>query len=189
MAANKAIIFSAPSGSGKTTIVKHLLSLPLNLRFSISATSRAPRPDEIDGKDYYFVSRETFERKIEENAFVEWEEVYQGSFYGTYKSEVERIWGTGKTVIFDLDVVGGVNVKNKFAEQALAVFIMPPSIEALRQRLVARCTESEEKIDSRIAKAEYELSFTPEFDVILINDVLENTLAEAEEIVKDFLEK
>lgn len=187
MTKNKAIIFSAPSGSGKTTIVKHLLSLPLNLGFSVSATSRPPRPNETDGKDYYFISSEAFRQKIAAGAFVEWEEVYPGSFYGTYKSEVERIWGEGKTVIFDLDVVGGAHVKKLYGEQALAVFVQPPSIEALRERLLARCTESDEKIAARIAKAEYELTFAPQFDVILINDHLEKTLKEAEKIVCDFL--
>lgn len=189
MTKNKAIIFSAPSGSGKTTIVKHLLLLPLNLGFSISATSRPPRPNEIDGKDYYFISEETFRRKIADDAFVEWEEVYPGSFYGTYKNEVQRIWAEGKTVIFDLDVVGGAHVKKLYGEQALAIFVQPPSVEALRERLLARCTESEEKLEARIAKAQYELTYAPQFDTILINDVLERTLQEAEEIVRNFLAK
>jgi guanylate kinase len=188
MQQNKLIIVSAPSGAGKTTIVRHLLSLPLPLAFSVSATSRAPRQGEEDGKDYYFMSSEEFLQKIEEGAFLEWEEVYTGTFYGTLKSEVDRIWSNGSSVVFDVDVIGGLNIKKIYGDQALAIFVQPPSVEALRQRLCNRSTESDEKIATRIAKAEYELSFSPDFDEIVINDHLEVALAEAESMVRKFLE-
>jgi len=187
MSNKKLIIVSAPSGAGKTTIVRHLLSLPFPLSFSVSATSRAPRPGEAEGKDYYFMPADTFRQKIEEGAFLEWQEVYAGTYYGTLRSEVDRIWSEGKSVVFDVDVVGGLNIKRIFGDQALAMFVQPPSVEVLNQRLRSRSTESEEKIATRIAKAEYELSFAPRFDVILINDILEDALAEAEGIVRDFI--
>lgn len=185
---NKLIIVSAPSGAGKTTIVRHLLSLPLPLAFSVSATSRAPRTGEVNGRDYYFLSTEAFRQKIEAGEFLEWEEVYPGTYYGTLKSEVERIWNDGKSVVFDVDVVGGLNIKKAYGDKALAIFIQPPSVEVLRQRLRNRSTESEEKIATRIAKAEYELSFAPQFDLVLINNILEEALTEAERVVKNFLE-
>jgi guanylate kinase len=181
------IIVSAPSGAGKTTIVRHLLSLPLGLRFSVSATSRAPREGEIDGRDYFFLHENAFREKIAGNAFVEWEEVYPGVFYGTLESEIRKILDEGFSVIFDVDVVGGLNLKKIFGEQALAIFIRPPSVDVLRERLRARSTESESKIATRIAKAEYELSFSTGFDKVLVNDKLDETLKEAEKIVSDFL--
>lgn len=187
MTENKLIIVSAPSGAGKTTIVRHLLSLPLPLSFSVSATSRAPRTGEEDGRDYYFLTPEEFKNKADAGEFLEWEEVYPGTCYGTLKSEVDRIWALGKGVVFDVDVVGGLNIKRIFGEKALAVFVQPPSVEVLHQRLRGRSTESEEKIATRIAKAEYEMSFAPRFDVILVNDKLDAALAEAEAIVTSFL--
>lgn len=183
----KLIIVSAPSGAGKTTIVRHLLSLPLQLAFSVSATSRAPRPGESDGLDYYFLSADTFRQKIDAGEFLEWEEVYPGTYYGTLKSEVERIWDEDKSVVFDVDVIGGLNIKKIYGDKALAVFVQPPSVEVLHQRLRSRSTESEDKIATRIAKAEYELSFAPEFDVVLINDNLQAALVEAEKRVINFL--
>ncbi len=184
---NKLVIVSAPSGAGKTTIVRHLLSLPLGLEFSISATSRAPRSGEVDGRDYFFLDETEFRRKIEEKAFVEWEEVYPGIFYGTLHSEVERIWKAGHAVIFDVDVIGGLNLKKIFGEKALAIFVQPPSVEALHQRLRARSTEPEEKIAMRIAKADFELSFAPHFDAILVNDNLTTAFEEAKRLVTEFL--
>ncbi len=184
----KLIIVSAPSGAGKTTIVRHLLSLSLPLSFSVSATSRAPRPGEVHRRDYYFMGSNEFRQKIEKGEFLEWEEVYPGTCYGTLKSEVERIWNEGNSVVFDVDVIGGLNIKKLYKEIALAIFVQPPSVETLRQRLRNRSTESEDKIATRIAKAEYELSYAHEFDVILINDILEKALAEAETIVKKFLD-
>ncbi len=187
IAGERYIIVSAPSGAGKTTIVRHLLSLPLGLRFSVSATSRAPREGEMDGRDYFFLQENDFREKISVNAFAEWEEVYPGIFYGTLKSEIRKILDEGLGVIFDVDVVGGLNLKKIFGEQALAIFIRPPSVDALRERLRARSTESETRIATRIAKAEYELSFANGFDKILVNDKLDETLKEAEKIVSDFL--
>ncbi|MBP7507112.1 MAG: guanylate kinase [Prolixibacteraceae bacterium] len=187
MKKGKLVIFSAPSGSGKTTIVKHLLSLNLGLEFSVSATSRQLRGNEIDGKDYYFLSTDEFKKKIEKSEFLEWEEVYEGKFYGTLKSEVERIRNKGNHVIFDVDVVGGCDIKKYFGNEALAVFVQPPSINELRNRLVARGTDTPEVIESRVAKAEYELTFAPQFDVIIVNDNLEKALAEAEKIMFNFL--
>jgi guanylate kinase len=187
MGKGKLIIVSAPSGAGKTTIVRYLLSLHLGLEFSVSATNRTPRPGEVHGQDYFFLKEDEFRQKIEQNAFVEWEEVYPGILYGTLKSEVERIWAAGRNVIFDVDVLGGLNLKRIYGNRALALFIQPPSIAVLRDRLRSRLTESEEKIDTRIAKAEYELGFAPRFDVILINNKLEIAFAEAERITKDFL--
>lgn len=188
MGKGKLIIFSAPSGSGKTTIVKHLLRRNADLEFSISATSRAPRCTETDGVDYYFLSAEEFMEKINNNEFLEWEEVYPGTCYGTLKSEVERIRSKGKHVIFDVDVVGGTNIKKFYGEEALSVFVQPPSIEELQMRLIRRSTDPPEVIKKRVQKAAYELTFSPNFDMILVNEDLQGTLTEAEKIVKDFIE-
>lgn len=185
----KAIIVSAPSGAGKTTIVRHLLQSVPQLEFSISACSRAKREEETDGKDYYFISAETFRTKISDDAFVEWQEVYPGSFYGTLKSEMDRIWALGRAPIFDVDVVGGVNLKKYFGDSGLAIFIHPPSIEELEHRLRKRGTESEEALRKRIGKAEYELTFAPHFDTIIINDNLEVKCREIAELVKRFLDE
>ncbi len=184
---NKLIIVSAPSGAGKTTIVRHLLDCDLGLEFSVSATSRSPRTGEIHGKDYFFLGEADFRRKIEEEAFVEWEEVYTGILYGTLKCEIERIWQSGHSVIFDVDVIGGLNLKKIFGEKALALFIMPPSVEALHRRLRGRSTEPEEKILTRTAKADYELSFAPQFDKIIVNDDLTTAFREAEKLIGEFL--
>ena len=184
----KLIVFSAPSGSGKTTIVRHLLGLKdLNLEFSISATSREKRGNEVDGKDYYFLSLEAFKKNIKNDAFLEWEEVYRDNFYGTLKTEVERIWAMGKNVIFDIDVSGGLRIKRKFPEETLAIFVKPPSIDALKIRLKNRKTESEDKINMRVAKASAELATAPLFDVIIVNDDLPKALKEAETLVGNFL--
>lgn len=183
----KVVIFSAPSGSGKSTIVNYLLSKDLGLEFSISATCRAPRGEEEHGKEYYFFSTEEFKQKIAEDGFLEWEQVYPGCFYGTLKSELERIWAKGHTVVFDVDVVGGVNIKEFFGDQALAIFVQAPSVEALRQRLISRGTDSAEKIEERVAKAEYEMTFADKFDIVVVNDKLEDALAQAEKAVRDFL--
>lgn len=184
----KLIVFSAPSGSGKTTIVRHLLGLKdLNLEFSISATSREKRGTEEDGKDYYFLSLEAFKNNIKKDAFLEWEEVYRDNFYGTLKTEVERIWAMGKNVIFDIDVSGGLRIKRKFPEETLAIFVKPPSIDELKIRLKNRKTETDDKINMRVAKASAELATAPLFDVIVVNDTLENALREAEKLVRDFV--
>jgi guanylate kinase len=184
----KLIVFSAPSGSGKTTIVKHLLGKEdLNLEFSISAASRAPRGEEVNGKDYYFISTEEFKKHIKSEDFIEWEEVYRDNFYGTLKSEVERIWALGKNVIFDIDVAGGLRIKNKFPEQTLAVFVKPPSIDELKIRLKKRSTESDDKINMRIAKASVELATAPQFDKIIKNYDLDIAKEEAYQLVKTFV--
>lgn len=183
----KLIIFSAPSGAGKTTIVRHLLKQNLNLEFSVSATSRAKRHTETHGKDYYFLSEEEFRSKIDNNEFLEWEEVYHGTFYGTLKSEVERIRESGKNVLFDIDVVGGCNIKKYYGHDALAVFVQPPSIEELRARLVSRSTDTQYVIEKRLQKAEYELSFANQFDCIIVNDQLEKALEEAEKCIYEFI--
>ena len=183
----KLIIFSAPSGAGKTTIVKYLLTQDLNLEFSISATSRGKRHTETDGKDYYFLSAEEFRSKIENDEFLEWEEVYEGIYYGTLKSEVERICAQGKNVIFDVDVIGGCNIKKYYGDKALAVFIKPPSVEELRKRLISRSTDSAEVIEKRVAKAEYELSFANQFDCIIINEDLSRAFTEAEKCIREFI--
>ncbi|MFN0033334.1 MAG: guanylate kinase [Flavobacteriales bacterium] len=184
----KAIIFSAPSGAGKTTIVHHLLGLPeLKLAFSVSATTRAKRPHEIDGKDYYFLSIDQFLQRAKAGEFVEWEEVYTNQFYGTLKAEVEKIWSSGRHVIFDLDVQGGLNLKKIFGENALAIFVRPPSIEVLSFRLRNRSTETSEKIAMRIAKAKHELTFEPRFDITLVNDILEDAFIQAELHIKEFI--
>lgn len=188
MASNKVIIFSAPSGAGKSTIVNHILKLYPELEFSISATSRAPRGEERHGKEYYFFSAEEFRKMIAEDKFVEYEEVYAGSFYGTLKSEVERIWAKGHTIIFDIDVKGGVNLKRIFGDKAMSVFIQAPSVEILRQRLIGRGTDSMEAIEKRVAKAASETEFAAgKFDHIIVNDNLDKALAEAERLIEDFL--
>ncbi|WP_299626521.1 guanylate kinase [uncultured Tenacibaculum sp.] len=184
----KLFVFSAPSGSGKTTIVRHLLAQErFNLEFSISATSRAPRGEEKDGIDYYFISRDEFIQKIKSEEFLEWEEVYTENFYGTLKTEVERIWSEGKHVIFDIDVAGGLRIKKKFPEETLAVFVKPPSVDELKRRLKERKTESEDKINMRIAKASVELATAPQFDTIIKNYDLSTALQEAEDLVSDFI--
>lgn len=184
---NKVIIFSAPSGSGKTTLVKHCLEHFPELEFSISCTTRNPRGTEKDGVDYHFISPEKFRQKIWEEAFVEFEEVYEDKYYGTLKSEVERIWNDGKTVIFDVDVKGGIALKKYFGEQALSIFIMPPSIQELERRLIARATEDADTIQTRVEKAEQEMTFQNEFDKILVNTDLETAKAEIEKLVSEFL--
>lgn len=183
----KLIVVSAPSGAGKTTIVKQMLAAGLNLEFSISAASRAPRITEVDGKDYYFLSVNDFRKKISENAFVEWEEVYPGSYYGTLKSEIIRIREKGNHVIFDVDVVGGLNIKKHYSDDCLALFIRPPSVAELETRLRGRSTDSDETIKKRIAKAEYELSFASQFDRIIVNDVLEDAIDEAYSAIYSFI--
>lgn len=186
----KLIVFSAPSGSGKTTIVHHLLNQKsLHLDFSISATSREKRGKEIDGKDYHFITLEDFKKHIDKKDFVEWEEVYHNNFYGTLKSEVERIWAEGKHAIFDIDVNGGLRIKRKYPKQTLAIFVQPPSIEEMEKRLRNRKTDPEEKIQERVAKAEREFKFAKDFDVILVNDNLETAKKEAETLVKGFIKK
>ncbi|MFM2018472.1 MAG: hypothetical protein RL007_2128 [Bacteroidota bacterium] len=185
----KLVIFSAPSGAGKTTIVHHLLKTFPSLEFSVSATSRALRGDEQHGVDYYFLSVEEFRKRVDNNEFVEWEEVYPGQMYGTLKSEVERIWRKGHHVIFDVDVKGGINLTKQFGERALSVFVMPPSIETLEQRLRYRATESEEKIQMRLAKAKRELDEAVHFDTVLINNNLEDALLRAEDLIRQFLNK
>lgn len=185
----KSIIFSAPSGAGKTTIVHHLLAQDLGLEFSISACSRAPRSHEVDGKDYYFLDVEEFKQKIANDAFVEWEEVYLNNFYGTLKSEMQRIWQKGKAVIFDVDVVGGLNLKKEFGDDAYSIFVQPPSYEELEKRLRGRSTETEEKIKQRMEKAAKELAFAEEFDYILVNDNLHVAFKTAEHLVREFLKQ
>ena len=185
----KVIIFSAPSGAGKTTLVKHILQSGLPLAFSISACTRLKRQDEIHGWDYYFLTIPEFREHIENNDFVEWEEVYEGSYYGTLRSEVDRIWAMGSHVIFDVDVKGGLMLKKQFGEKALAIFVKPPSVEELERRLIARSTDSEEKICQRIAKAEYELGFAPQFDSVVINDRLEDAQKETIDLIKVFIQK
>lgn len=183
----KCIIFSAPSGAGKTTIVHFLLKQNLGLEFSVSACSREPRGEEINGKDYYFLGLEGFKEKIKQNAFIEWEEVYTNNYYGTLKSEIERIWNNGHTVIFDVDVIGGLNLKRIFGEQALAIFVKPPSYEELEKRLRFRSTETEDKIRQRMEKANTELSFAKKFDKVLVNDNLETACEKAKNLVEYFL--
>ena len=188
MSNGKLIIFSAPSGSGKTTIVRHLLkTFPNQLEFSISATSRPRRGVEENGKDYHYLTVEEFKKNIDEKAFLEWEEVYAGTHYGTLKSEVDRIWAKGKHVIFDIDVEGGLNLKKIFGSQALAVFVMPPSIKILEERLNSRSTDSAESISRRVAKAEKELKTADLFDTFILNEVLEEAFIKAEKVVSEFL--
>ncbi len=187
--AKKVLIFSAPSGSGKSTIVNHILGLyPGSMEFSVSATSRAPRGEEQDGREYYFLTTEEFRKMIAEDKFVEYEEVYEGRFYGTLKSECERIWAAGHVIIFDVDVKGGVNLKKYFGDAALSIFIQAPSVEVLRQRLVNRGTDSPEAIEERVAKAEEEMTYAHQFDYVLVNDELQTAYAESEKVVEDFLD-
>ena len=185
----KCIIFSAPSGAGKTTIVHYLLKQELDLAFSVSACSREPRETEIDGKDYHFLGVQGFKSEIANDSFIEWEEVYTNNFYGTLKSEMQRIWKQGKTVIFDVDVIGGLNLKKQFQQDAFALFVKPPSYEELEKRLRGRKTDSDEKIAQRMEKAVKELAFSSEFDVILVNDDLDRACASAEELIREFLRK
>ena len=184
---NKVIIFSAPSGSGKSTIVNHILEKFPQLEFSISATSRAPRGNEVNGREYYFFTEEEFRKMIAEDRFVEYEEVYSGSFYGTLKSELDRIWGKGHVIIFDVDVKGGVNLKRFFGDRALSVFIQAPSVECLRERLLSRGTDTPEAIEKRVAKAAEEMTYADRFDHVLVNDNLDTAYAEAEKTVAGFL--
>jgi guanylate kinase len=184
----KLIVFSAPSGSGKTTLVRHLLKQQeLNLEFSISATSREKRDNETDGKDYYFLDTQAFKNRIKNDEFLEWEEVYRDNFYGTLKTEVKRIWAKGKNVIFDIDVSGGLRIKRKFPDQTIAIFVKPPSIDELKIRLKKRQTETNDKINMRIAKASAELATAPLFDVIVVNDDLDKAIAESYKLVSDFV--
>ncbi|MEN6588137.1 MAG: guanylate kinase [Proteiniphilum sp.] len=183
----KLIIFSAPSGAGKSTLVRYLLAQGLNLQFSVSATSRLPRGEEKNGVDYYFLTPEEFRKRIANNEFLEYEEVYTDKFYGTLKSEVDRILGEGKNVVFDVDCIGGLNIKKIYGEQALSIFVMPPSVEVLRERLEKRGTDTPQVIESRLAKAEYEMSFAPRFDVIVCNDDFDRAKNEVLKLVSDFI--
>jgi guanylate kinase len=185
--AGKALIFSAPSGSGKTTIVKHLLQQNSDLGFSISASTRDKRGrTEQDGKDYHFLTPDEFKEKIDGNEFIEWEEVYAGNYYGTLKSEIQRIWDAGKNVIFDVDVQGGLNLKKYFGEKALAIFVRVPSVEVLKERLRDRGTETDESLSRRLFKANFEMSFQDKFDIVLVNENLEKSLAEAQQLYDNF---
>lgn len=184
---NKFIILSAPSGAGKTTIAHHLLNAGLGLEFSVTACSRPMRMGEINGIDYYFISQGEFRQRVSAGEFLEWEEVYPDHFYGTLKSEIDRIQANNHTVLFDVDVVGGLNIKKIFADQALAVFIRPPALETLRERLESRATDSPEKISLRLDKAKAEMARAPEFDVIIINDNLQDAVSETEHLVREFL--
>jgi guanylate kinase len=186
---NKVIIFCAPSGSGKTTIVKHLLQQNNQLMFSVSACTRNRREGEVDGKDYYFLTKENFAEKVKNNEFLEYEEVYGGNFYGTLKAEIERIWALGKVVLFDVDVVGGLNIKNYYGDNALAVFVKPPDVATLEKRLRHRSTETEETLKMRVEKAVHELEFQSKFEVVLLNDDLSIALEKAESLVNSFLNK
>lgn len=183
----KVLIFSAPSGSGKTTIVRHLLEHSPDIEFSISATSRAPRGVERDGVDYYFMSNAEFSNRVEHGEFIEWEEVYAGTCYGTLRAEINRIWDRGHVAVFDVDVKGGVNLKRLFGDQALSIFIMPPSIEALRERLVGRATDTPQQIEKRLAKAAEEIAFAPKFDTVIVNENLAKAQDEAREVVEKFI--
>lgn len=187
MKKGKCIIYSAPSGAGKTTIVHHLLNKFEELEFSISACSRDPRENEVDGEDYHFIGLQKFKKYIEQEKFVEWEEVYSNHYYGTLKEEISRIWDKGNSVIFDVDVIGGLNLKKFFGDDALAVFVQPPNISILEERLRSRGTETEEKIKQRMAKAKRELAKANEFDTILVNNNLEEAFTEAEKLIEKFL--
>ena len=186
-AQGKLIVFSAPSGAGKTSIVREILKNTPQLAFSVSACSRPKRPGETDGKDYYFLSPEEFRSRIGEGAFLEWEEVYPGSYYGTLHSEVERIWNKGKHVVFDVDVAGGITIKKQFPDSTLAIFIKPPSVEELRKRLLNRNTETPESLEKRLGKARQELSFAKNFDRVVVNDKLEDAVREAADLVHQFI--
>jgi|TARA_B110000914_G_scaffold44956_1_gene38117 guanylate kinase len=183
----KLIVISAPSGSGKTSIVSYLLKNMETLSFSISACSREKRENEIEGKDYHFLGIEGFKRSIKEDSFLEWEEVYKNQFYGTLKSEVERIWSEGKTVIFDVDVVGGLNIKKQYPKECLSIFIMPPSVEVLAERLIGRGSESDESLQKRLDKAEEEISQNQEFDTVILNDDLSIACEETQEVITNFI--
>lgn len=184
---NKVIIFSAPSGSGKTTIIKQLLKSFPEFEFSISATSRQARQGEVHGKDYYFLTKEEFVEKVNADLFLEWEEVYSGICYGTLKSEIDRIWSNGKIVIFDVDVLGGMNIKKYFGDKALSIFVMPPSMEVLEQRLRIRNTETEEAILKRLSRSSLELNHAPKFDLTIVNDVLDEAVECAKQNIESFL--
>ena len=183
----KLIIFSAPSGAGKSTLVQHLLTCGFNMEFSISATSRAPRGNEKHGVEYYYLSPEEFRQRIDNHEFLEYEEVYPNCYYGTLRSEIERITSSGKNIVFDVDVAGGINIKEEFGNRALAVFIAPPSKEILHDRLINRGTDSPEMIEKRIGKADYEMTFAPQFDIIVVNDDLGKAKIEAESVIREFL--
>jgi len=183
----KLIVISAPSGSGKTSIVSYLLKNMETLSFSISACSRERRENEIEGKDYHFLGIEGFKRSIKEDSFLEWEEVYKNQFYGTLKSEVERIWSEGKTIIFDVDVVGGLNIKKQYPKECLSIFIMPPSVEVLAERLIGRGSESDESLQKRLNKAEEEISQNQEFDIVILNDDLSIACEETQEVITNFI--
>jgi len=185
----KIIIVSAPSGAGKTSIVRRLMRAGLGLEFSVSAASRPPRPNEIDGKDYFFISAEEFRGKIENDELLEWQEVYQDQYYGTLKSEVDRIWNAGHHVLFDVDVLGGINLKNMYPDIALSLFIMPPSLKELEKRLRIRSTEDEKSLLKRLEKAEYEMTFSGKFDRIIINDILEDAVKQAIDSVNQYLKR
>ncbi len=188
MAGGKIVIFSAPSGAGKTTIVHKMLEYKeFNLAFSVSATSRAPRPGEENGKDYYFLSTEEFKRRIENNEFIEWVEVYKNQFYGTLRSEVERLFSMGKNVVFDVDVLGGLNIKKAYSDRSLSVFVKPPSIEELRNRLMKRGTETPDSLKKRLERAEFEISLADRFDVIIVNDDLQKAIDETRKVLAKFL--
>lgn len=189
MATGKLIIFSAPSGSGKSTIINYLLEQELGMAFSVSATSRSPRGEEQHGVEYFFLTPEEFKHRIANDEFLEYEEVYENRFYGTLKAQVEKQLAAGQNVVFDVDVVGGCNIKKFYGNRALSVFIQPPSVEELRSRLIGRATDSPEVIESRIAKAEFELGFADKFDVVIVNDDLEKAKAEALKVIKDFIEQ
>ena len=185
----KAILFSAPSGCGKTTIIRELMQWFDCFDFSISATSRQPRGQEQDGRDYYFLSREEFMRRVDKGDFLEWEEVYQGTCYGTLKSEISRIWDAGRVIVFDVDVNGGCNIKRYFGDDALSIFVMPPSLEVLEQRLRSRGTDSEEAIVKRLGRSAEELKQAPQFDVTIVNDDLQRAVAEARAVIEKFLDE
>ncbi len=188
MTQGKVVIFSAPSGAGKTTIVHEMLKIKeFNLAFSVSATSRKPRNGEVNGRDYYFLSPQEFKRKIENNEFIEWVEVYKDQYYGTLRSEVERLLAEGKNVIFDVDVIGGLKIKQAFGQRALAIFIKPPSLDELKNRLIKRGTETPESLKKRLERAEFELSLEDKFDVVIVNDDLQKAIAQTRRILSDFL--
>lgn len=183
----KLIVVSAPSGAGKTSIVRYLLEQNPQLSFSISATTRSKRDMEVDGRDYYFISVPEFQKRIQNEAFLEWQEVYKGQYYGSLKSEVDRLCGEGKVVVFDVDVLGGLNIKKYYQDQALAIFVQPPTLESLKERLAGRGTETPESLQKRFDKAEYEMSFANQFDVILVNDKLDIACDEANRLIREFL--